>query len=121
MHTEYSYNGLDLAFPVRRAFTNCAEEIEKKVPDLKDLHFAVRKSPDRAETYEIDLRAVSKATDVVSTLETNNIYSGLKALKHATIKRLRDDKKKTRDKSRRKNKHHQLNHINEEFNFKEAL
>jgi hypothetical protein len=118
---EYTFNGLDLKFPERRSFTNCAKEIEEKVKGLENLHFAVRKNPDSRGGYEIDLRAVSKDSDILSTVQTKNIYSGLKALKSVTVKRLRENKRKAMLKKRKHQSVHRVKEAMDDHQYKTAL
>jgi hypothetical protein len=124
MFVDYSYNGLNLRFPERRSFSNCARDIEKKFQDLEKLHFSVHKAPND-NGYLIDLRAVSKTRDIISSIQTNNINMGLKALKSVTINKLREDKNKLLSKSQKVEKNRQLNffdsHGGNDFLYKKAL
>ena len=121
MQKEYSFHGIELTFPVKRAFSNCAQDIEKKVPGLEKLHFSIRKDPKKGGRYAIDLRAVSKSTDIVSSVETKNVYRGLKAIKHATVNKLREDRKRMIHKARRKSKNEQLKFHLDNYELKKAL
>lgn len=121
MQKEYTFHGIELAFPVKRAFTSCAKDIETKVPDLEKLHFSIRKNPQKGGLYAIDLRAVSKTADIVSSVKTKNVYRGLKAIKQATVNKLRTDKKKLIHKVRRKSKDEQLRFHMENYDLRKAL
>ena len=124
MQKEFSYNKVkfpDSSQKVEKAFKSCAEDLEKKLPDLKKVHFSVKKDEGPGKAYAIDLRAVSKSADILFSVETKNLFRGLKIVKNATLQKLREDKKKQKDKKRRKTKEKQLEFLMKNYDFKEAL
>ncbi len=124
MQKEVSYKGINFTFPgsrVEKVLDQCAHELEKKIPYLEKLHFSFRKEFGKKKGYAIDLRAVSKDSDVIATVQTKNVYKGLKIVKNATLHRLREEHCKKRDKKRRKAKLERHRYADNDMELKEAL
>ncbi len=124
MQKEVSYKGINFTFPaskVDKVLDQCAQELEVKLPYLEKLHFSVRKETGKNKGYAIDLRAVSKDSDVIATVQTKNVYRGLKVVKNATLQRLREEHSKKRDKKRRKAKLERHRFANNDLELQEAL
>lgn len=121
MKKEYTFNGIELVFPVRRAFSSCAKDIEDAVPELNKLHLSIKKDRRKGGLYQIGIVASTSFSDIATSVETRNVIKGLKTLKTRTIHKVRGDKNRITNNSKQKRNGEQLRFFLRNNPFQEAL